>query len=219
MAELTEQEKSEIKNKMDTLVVKQTDDNLPTSISSQTENKSTNVVIQNGLMAEISQNQTAVDLAKEQYNDLRNQKSISKKISNVVNKKTNADIEQVDVAVEEQKKDNKVKRQEIKNELLKLYNDKIYLKREQKHRLLMQRYSQRKEKYADLLARNHIDYMPNTLQLTLIIFFDAIVNLLNSIGKIIGQINKDIIKGILIILILLFIFVAPFRDFIFSIIK
>ena len=99
----------------------------------------------NQLVAALINNETAIEMAREQYQDLKNQKNIAGKMSKVVTRKTNADITTANLKVEEQEKDNKVRKQEIKNALLKLHNDKVYLQNEQKHRIKMQKFQQRKE--------------------------------------------------------------------------
>ena len=193
----------------------------------------------NGLVNALVDNETAIDIAKQQYQDLKNQKQIAKKMGNVVNKKTNADIETADLIVKEQIVSNKVKRAEQRNKLLQLKAERKFLKKEEAHRLAMQRQSQLREKYEDLLLRtcrkkqkgddgkyHFIDgpdgkpiiNTPGPVKFFFIRLFDGIVSILNLTAEIFGAINKNVFKGLFIILLLLFLFVPPFRDFILSLI-
>lgn len=203
------------------------------------ENKFIEQVEDNKLIKELTNNETAIEMAKESYNALKNQKKISKQIENVVKKNTQVDIETANVKVQEKDKNNKVKKAEIKNELLKLKNDKIFLKKEQKHRLVMQRAKQIREKYEDLLLRtcrkkqkdengkwkfiddkqgNPIINVPSKFKLFWLKLFDGIVSTLNQTADIFGALNKNVLKGSLFILILLIIFVPPLREWLFSLI-
>ena len=194
---------------------------------------------ENKLVTALINNDTAIEMAKKQYEDLRNQKNIADKMSRVVNRKTNADIDTANIKVEEQEKDNKVKKQQIKNELLKLKNDRIYLVKEQKHRLEMQRAKQLREKYEDLLLRTcrkkqkgedkkwhyvndengkPIINVPGKIRFFFIRLFDGIVSGLNQIAEILGAINKSVLKGSLIVLILLLLLVPPFREWLLGLI-
>jgi len=190
----------------------------------------------NGLVNALMNNDTAISIAKEQYVDLKNQKKIAGKISKVVQEKTNADIESANVKVQDQKKNNKIERQRIKNELFKLKNDKMFLAREQKHKLAMQRKQHILEKYGDLILRycrkkqkndkGQYEYLkadgkdvfnvPNRLQLFFMLIFDGIVASLNMTAEIFSGLNKVVWKGGLIILILLLIFIPPFREWLLS---
>ena len=195
--------------------------------------------VDNKLVNALMNNDTAIEMARKQYEDLRNQKNIADKMNKVVNRKTNADIDTANLKVEEQEKDNKVRKQKIKNELLKLHNDKVYLKKEQKHRLEMQRASQLREKYEDLLLRtcrkkqkgedkkwHYVDdengkpiiNVPGKIRFFFIRLFDGIVSGLNQISDIFGAINKGVLKGSLIILILLLLLVPPFREWLLGLI-
>lgn len=191
------------------------------------------------LVTALINNDTAIDMAKKQYEALKNQKNIASKMSKVVNRKTNADIDTANIKVEEQEKDNRVKKQQIKNELLKLHNDKVYMQREQKHRLKMQKFAQRKEKYGELLTRHcqkrqknkdgkweyltdengkPIINMPNGFVLFWLIVLDSIVQFLNLGAEIIGKTNKVVFKSLFIIFIILLLFVAPFRTWLLGLI-
>lgn len=194
---------------------------------------------ENKLVDALVNNETAIDIAKEQYQDLKNQKQIAKKMGNVVNKKTNADIETADLLVKEQVVSNKVKRAEQRNRLLELKNDKKYLQKEQKHRIDMQRQRHLREKYEDLLLRtcrkkqkgedgkyhfiddkdgNPIINTPGRIKFFFIRLFDGLVSILNLTAEILGAINKNVFKGLFILLIILLLFVPPFREFILGLI-
>lgn len=193
----------------------------------------------NKLVTALMNNDTAIDMARKQYEDLKNQKNIANKMNKVVNRKTNADIDAANIKVEEQEKDNRVKKQQIKNELLKLHNDKVYMQREQKHRLKMQKFAQRKEKYGELLTRHcqkrqknkdgkweyltdengkPIINMPNGFVLFWLIVLDSIVQFLNLGAEIIGKTNKVVFKSLFIIFIILLLFVAQFRTWLLGLI-
>lgn len=197
------------------------------------------VINENSLVNALVNNESAIDMAKEQYQSLKNQKQISKKMGNVVNKKTNADIETADLLVKDQLVSNKVKKAEQRNRLLELKNEKVYLKKEQVHRLEMQRQRHLREKYEDLLLRtcrkkqkgsdgkyhfvddkdgNPIINTPGRIKFFFIKLFDGIVSLLNLTAEIFGAINKNVIKGLFVILILLLVFVPPFREFLLGLI-
>ena len=193
----------------------------------------------NKLVTALMNNDTAIDMARKQYEDLKNQKNIANKMNKVVNRKTNADIDTANLKVEEQEKDNKVKKQEIKNELLKLHNDKVYMQREQKHRLKMQTFQHRKEKYGELLIRHcqkkvknkdgkweyltdengkPVINMPNGFTLFWLIVLDSIVQFLNLGAEVIGKTNKVVFKSLGIIFIILLLFVPPFRNWLLGLI-
>ena len=182
---------------------------------------------------------TAIEIAKKQYENLENQKNIANKMSKVVNRKTNADIDTANLKVEKQEKNNKVKKQEIKNELLKLKNEKIYMQREQMHQLKMQKTRHRLEKYGELLTRHcqkkvkdkdgkwqyQVDSngkplinAPNGFTLFWLIILDSIVQFLNLGAEVISKTNKVVLKSLGIIFIILLLLVPPFRDWLLSLI-
>ena len=179
----------------------------------------------------MTDNAVAVQMAKDEYGAIKNQKSIAKGIKNVAIDNTKTDIDSAKIKVEEKKKNNKVKRQEISNEL--------YLEKDQKHRLEMQRAQHLKEKYEDLLLRtcrkkqkgedgkyhfvndgngNPIVNIPGKFRFFWIRLFDGIVSTLNQTAEIFGALNKNVLKGGLIIIILLLLLVPPFRNWIFGLI-
>ena len=194
---------------------------------------------ENHLVTALVNNETAIEIAKQQYEGLKNQKNIANKMGKVVNRKTNADIDSANIKVEEQEKDNKIKKQKIKNELLKLHNDKVFMQREQKHRLKMQKFEQRKEKYGELLTRHcqrkrknkegkweyvvdesgkPVLNMPNGFVLFWLIVLDSIVQFLNLGAEVVGKTNKVVFKSLGIIFIILMLFVAPFRTWLLGLI-
>lgn len=230
LAKIEEERKSEeeLKSQSSNVVISENDDQNFVAIKDD-----------NALVAALVNNDAAVDIARQKYQDQKNQKSIANKMGKVVNRKTNADIETANIKVEEQEKNNRVKKQEIRNELLKLKNDKTYLKKEHKHRLEMQRARHLREKYEDLLLRtcrkkqkgedkkwhyvndkegNPIVNIPGKVRFFFIRLFDGIVSGLNQIADILGAINKGVLKGSLIILILLLLIVAPFRNWLLGLI-
>ena len=193
----------------------------------------------NQLVAALINNETAIEMAREQYQDLKNQKNIAGKMSKVVTRKTNADITTANLKVEEQEKDNKVRKQEIKNALLKLHNDKVYLQNEQKHRIKMQKFQQRKEKYGELLTRHcqrkrknkegkweyvtdetgkPLINMPSGFVLFWLILLDSIVQFLNLGAEVVGKTNKVVFKSLGIIFFILILVVPPFRSWLFGLV-
>lgn len=193
----------------------------------------------NTLVEALVNNETAIDIAKQQYSDLKNQKQIAKKMGNVVNRKTNADIETANLLVSKQEVNNKVEKTEQANKILKLKQERKYLKREQKHRLTMQRAEHLKEQYGDLLLRTcrkkakgedgkwhyqkdengkDIINVPGRIRFFFIRLFDGIVSGLNQTAEIIGALNKNVIKGVFIIIVLLIIFVPPLRAWLLNLI-
>lgn len=205
---------------------------------SNTSNFSTQVA-NNGLINALSNNDVAIQMAQDSYNALKNQKKIGKSIEKVVKKNTEVDIESADIRVQEKDKNNKVKKAEIKNELLRLKNEKTYLKREQRQKLAMQRAEHIREKYEDLLLRTcrkktkgedgkwkyHKDEngkdiinIPGKFKLFWLRLFDGIVSTLNQTAEIFGALNKNVLKGGFIILVLLLIFVPPFRSWLLGLI-
>lgn len=184
-------------------------------------------------------NSSAIEIAEAKYNELKNQKKIANKMGEVVKKKTNADIETADIKVQDQIVSNKVKKAEQKNKLLQLKNDRIYLKKEQKHRLDMQRKQHLLEKYEDLLLRTcrkkqkgedgkyhyendkngkPIINIPGKFRFFWIRLFDGLISGLNQTADIIGALNKNVLKGALLIFILCLVFVPPFRTWLLSLI-
>lgn len=200
------------------------------------------VVVENDnkLVDALVNNETAISIAKKQYEDLANQKQIAKKMGNVVNRKTNADIETADLLVKEQEVSNKVKKAEQRNKLLQLKNERTYLKREQKHRLQMQREKQLREKYGDLLLRtcrkkqkdengksvfvndkngDPIINVPSPFAFFWIRLWDSVISTLNQTADIFGALNKNVLKGGIFLIIMLLVFVPPFRSWIFGLIN
>lgn len=193
----------------------------------------------NELVDALMSNKTALDIAKQQHDGLKNQKRIAKKMGDVVEKKTDADIETADLRVEQQRLENSVERARQKNELLKCREERKLLIRESRHNLQMQRFRHRKEKYGDLLLRhcrkktkndegqwvyqydekgNTLINMPNTFVLFWLIVFDSIVMFLNQVADVFGSLNKVVWKVIWIALILLVVLVQPIREFLLSLI-
>lgn len=187
----------------------------------------------------MTDNAVAVQMAKDQYGNIKNQKSIAKGIKDVAIDNTKTEIDSAKIKVEEKKKNNKVKRQEINNELFRLKKEREYLERDQKHRLEMQRAQHLKEKYEDLLLRtcrkkqkgedgkyhfvndkdgNPVVNIPSKFRFFWIRLFDGLVSTLNQTAEIFGALNKNVLKGGLIILILLLLLVPPFRNWLFGLI-
>ena len=234
-----DKELAEIKAKFDEKKQEEQNNTNDIIVAPSNTQEITTIQDDNALVNALVNNETAVDIAKQKYQDQKNQKNIANKMGKVVNRKTNADIETANIKVEEQEKNNRVKKQEIKNELLRLKNDKIYLKKEHKHRLDMQRAKHLREKYEDLLLRtcrkkqkgedkkwhfiddkdgNPIINIPGKIRFFFIRLFDGIISGLNQVADIFGALNKGVLKGSLIILIILLIVVSPFRNWLFNLI-
>lgn len=208
-------------------------------VVAETTNKAEIQAVDNEFVQAMTNNEVAIQMARDGYNDIKNQKNIAKGIKKVAIDNTKTDIETAKIKVEDKKKNNKVKRQEIKNELYKLKQDKIYLEKESKHKLAMQKFNQRKEKYGDLLLRHcrkkvknaegkweyqvddngdAIINMPNGFVLFWLIVFDSIVMFLNQTAEIFGSLNKIVFKVFWIILILIVLFIPPVRQWLFGLI-
>lgn len=176
-------------------IKEQSCDTLP-SIVTPTESQYELQTQDNKLVSEIMSNDTALEIAKTKFEDIKNQKHLATKMGKVVNKKADTDIETADLKVEQQRLANKVEKARQKNELLKCEEERKYLLKESKHKLNMQKFAHRKEKYADLLLRhcrkkvknaegkwefqtdqdgNAIINMPNAFTLFWLIVFDSIV--------------------------------------------
>lgn len=193
----------------------------------------------NRLVNEIMSNDTALEIAKTKFEDIKNQKHLATKMGRVVNKKADTDIETANLKVEQQRLANKVEKARQKNELLKCKEERKYLLKESKHKLNMQKFAHRKEKYADLLLRhcrkksknaegkwefqtdkegNAIINMPNAFTLFWLIVFDSIVMFLNQTADIFGGLNKIVFKVFWWALILVILLVPPVRQAIFGLI-
>lgn len=193
----------------------------------------------NKFIDQMTDNAVALDMAKDEYAKLKNQKKIADKIGKVAKENTEAEIESASLKVKEKDKNNKVKKQEIKNELLKLRNERILLEKEQKHALIMQRAKHLREKYEDLLLRTcrkkqkdengkwqfindengkPVVNIPSKFSFFWLRLFDGIISTLNQTAEIFGLLNKNVLKGGLILLILLLIFIPPFRIWLFGLI-
>lgn len=208
----------------------------------ETTNKVDNYELQvqeNKLVNAVMENDTALEIAKAKFEDIKNQKNLANKMGKVVNKKANTDIESADLKVEQQRLANKVEKARQQNELLKCQEERKYLLKESKHRLQMQKFAQRKEKYADLLLRhcrkkvknaqgkweyqtdkdgNAIINMPNAFTLFWLIVFDSIVMFLNQTADIFSGLNKVVFKVFWVVLICLILFVQPIREWLFGLI-
>ena len=205
----------------------------------ETTNKAEIQAVDNEFVQAMTNNEVAIQMARDGYNDIKNQKNIAKGIKKVAIDNTKTDIETAKIKVEDKKKNNKVKRQEIRNELYKLKQDKIYLEKESKHKLAMQKFQHRKEKYGDLLIRHcckktrnaegkweyqvdkngdKIINMPNSFVLFWLIVFDSIVMFLNQTADIFGSLNKIVFRVFWIILIVVVLLIPPVREWLFGLI-
>lgn len=208
-------------------------------VVAETTNKAEIQPIDSEFVQAMTNNEVAIQMAKDGYNDIKNQKNIAKGIKKVAIDNTKTDIETAKIKVEDKKKNNKVKRQEIKNELYRLKQEKIYLQRDSRQKLAMQKFNHRKEKYGDLLLRHcrkkiknaegkweyqvdkngdAIINMPNGFVLFWLIVFDSIVMFLNQTADIFGGLNKVVFKIFWIILIAVVLFVPPVRQWLFGLI-
>lgn len=206
---------------------------------SETTNKYEIQTQDNKLVNAVMQNDTALEIAKAKFEDIKNQKNLANKMGKVVNKKANTDIETADLKVEQQRLANKVEKARQKNELLKAQEERKYLIKESKHKMNMQKFRHRKEQYADLLLRHcrkkvknangkweyqfdkngdAIINMPNAFTLFWLIVFDSIVMFLNQTADIFGGLNKVVFKIFWILIIALIIFVPPVRQWLFGLI-
>lgn len=193
----------------------------------------------NSFISAMADNSVAMEMAKESYNALKNQKKIGKKIEDVVKSNTEVDIESAAIKVKEKDKNNKVKKAEINNELLRLKNERIYLEKEQKHKLQMQRAEHIRDKYEDLLLRTcrkrqkgedgkwhyvldkngkEIVNIPGRFRFFWLRLFDGIISTLNQTAEIFGALNKNVLKGGIIIIILALLFIPPFREWLLGLI-
>lgn len=197
------------------------------------------VVSENRLVQEIMKNDTAIEIAKQKFENIKNQSKIASKMEKVVNKKTKTDLETAELKVDEQRVSNRVERARQRNELLKCKEDRKQLIKESRHERNMQKFRHRKEKYGDLLLRHcrkktkgvdgkweyqfdkngdFIVNMPNTFTLFWLIVFDSLVMFLNQTAEIFSGLNKVVFKIFWIALICLILFVPPFREFLFGMI-
>lgn len=193
----------------------------------------------NEFIEAMTNNNVAIQMAQDSYNNIKNQKNIAKGIEKVAVENTKTDIESADIKVQEKKKNNKVKKQEIANDLFKLKQEKRYLQRESKHKLTMQRFNQRKEKYGDLLLRHcrkksknaegkweyqtdkngdAIINMPNSFTLFFLIIFDSLVMFLNQTTDVFSGLNKVVFKAFWFIVIAIILFVPAAREWLFGLI-
>lgn len=193
----------------------------------------------NEFIEAMTNNNVAIQMAQDSYNNIKNQKNIAKGIEKVAVENTKTDIESADIKVQEKKKNNKVKKQEIANDLFKLKQEKKYLQRESKHKLTMQMFNQRKEKYGDLLLRHcrkksknaegkweyqtdkngdAIINMPNSFTLFFLIIFDSLVMFLNQTTDVFSGLNKVVFKAFWFIVIAIILFVPAAREWLFGLI-
>lgn len=219
-------------------IVEQSCDFLPNTIS-QPESQYELQTQDNKLVNAVMQNDTALELAKAKFEDIKNQKNLASKMGKVVNKKANTDIESADLKVEQQRLANKVEKARQRNELLKCEEERKYLLKESKHKLNMQKLTHRKDKYGDLLLRhcrkkqknaegkwefqtdkdgNAIINMPNAFTLFWLIVFDSIVMFLNQSADIFGGLNKIVFKIFWWVLILIILLVPPVRQALFGLV-
>lgn len=210
----------------------------PVAIS-ESESQYNLQVQDNKLVNAVMQNDTALEIARAKFEDIKNQKNLANKMGKVVNKKANTDIESADLKVEQQRLANKVEKARQQNELLKCKTERKYLIKESKHKRAMQKFAHRKEKYADLLLRhcrkkvknaegkweyqldkdgNAIVNMPNAFTLFWLIVFDSIVMFLNQTSDIFGSLNKIVFRVIWWTLILVIFLVQPVREWLFGLI-
>lgn len=185
---------------------------------------SENVVVANEepkltMMEAIIDNSFAIDLAKKSLQDTKKQEKKADTMIQLADKNFKVDAEIVNTQIAEKDKNNKIKKQEIKNDLLKLKQEAKFLKREHSQKLQIQKLDHRKEKYGGLLERRKIDYLPNAFVLFLILCLDGFVSCLDAMSKVFGGINKTLLKAIWIIILFTFIFIAPAREWLLSLIS
>ena len=188
---------------------------------------------ENKLVGALLNTDEALDIAKKQFKNIKNQKDIARKMEKVAKDKVNADIDTANLQVKDQEVSNKIRRAEQRNKLIQLNADKKYLEKEAKHKLAMQKFKQMKEKNYDLLLRyfrarhkdengkwvyetdaqgNPIIHMPSRFSLAMVRFFDTMTNTLNQIADAVGGLNKVVFKGLFFILLLVVLFVPPVRE-------
>lgn len=241
MNEFNEQEELE---RIKALIAKRKNEVVETEIKEHSirevdANSDKPVTSDNRLVEEIMRNETAIEMAKQKFNDIKNQSKIANKMERVVNKKTKTDLETAELKVDEQRVSNKVERARQRNELLKCKEERKQLIKESRHERNMQKFRHRKEKYGDLLLRHcrkkikgvdgkweyqvdkngdFIINMPNAFILFWLIMFDSIVMFLNQTAEVFAGLNKVVFKAFWVILIITILLVPPFRQFVFGII-
>ena len=105
-----DKELAEIKAKFDEKKQEEQNNTNDIIVAPSNTQEITTIQDDNALVNALVNNETAVDIAKQKYQDQKNQKNIANKMGKVVNRKTNADIETANIKVEEQEKNNRVKK-------------------------------------------------------------------------------------------------------------
>jgi len=186
-------------------------------INSYNEKKqSKNTQQENSLVESIKNNETAIELAKKKFNEIGNQEKIGNRMNEIVKKKVNADMNEVETTVIEQQTNDNIKRAELRNRLYKAKTEHKTLVRERRHELKMQKYRHRKDKFGELLKRHNIDYLPGIVKIYIILALESIVETLNQTADIISKVNKNLVRSVFIILVLILIFVEPVREWFFT---
>lgn len=190
-------------------------------------------VEENKLVDALLDTNDALDMAKKQFKNIKNQRDIAQKMEKVAKEKVNADIETANLKVKDQQVSNKIRRAEQRNRLIQLNAEKKYLEKEAKHKLQMQKFKQMKEKNYDLLLKyfrakhkdengkwvyetdaqgNPIIHMPSRFSLGMVRFFDSLTNTINQVADAISGLNKVAFRGIFFVLLGVFLLVPPARE-------
>ena len=237
---MEEKDKNELNEKVQAFVREKEEQEIKTRNMALTTNDGENATlveykeIKNNELVDALTNVTdAVGIAKEQFQNIKNQKDIAKKMGKVAKSKVETDIDTANLQVKDQKVNNEIKRAEQRNKLIQLNAEKKYLEKEAKHKLKMQKFKQMKEKNYDLLLRyfrarhkdengkwvyetdaqgNPIIHMPSRFSLAMVRFFDSLTNTLNQVADAVGGLNKVVFKGLFFVLLLVVLFVPPVRE-------
>lgn len=160
--------------------------------------------------------QKVLGLAKEKINSEKILDKHAESIAKITDRAMEVDAERVSLSVAQQDADNKVTKQQIRNQLIVLKAEAERLEKEQKQLSKEQkadhkaRNKQAKwELYKDKLTKMKYSYVPNVFILSMLLFFDGVRSFFDGLGTVSTAIVKAFKWVILIGVILIVLFAVP----------
>lgn len=154
--------------------------------------------------------------AVEKINDEKIINKHSDKIAEISDQALEVEAEQQRLIVEKAKANNKVVKQEIKNQLIILRAEAKRLRMEQKQidkDLRAKHKKQNKEHlweiYGDRLTKAHYDYVPNIFVLGMILVIDGVKSFFDGVGAISTSIVRAVKWALLIVAIVAVVMIIP----------
>lgn len=171
--------------------------------------------------------QKVLGLAKEKINSEKILDKHAESIAKITDKAMEVDAERVSLSVAQQDADNKVTKQQIRNQLIVLKAEAERLEKEQKQLSKEQKADHKRrnqeakwEMYKDKLIKMKYSYVPNVFILSMLLFFDGVRSFFDGLGTVSTAIVKAFKWVILIGVILIVLFAIPVtRDWLLNLLR